>query len=193
MALFFSLTTPVGITIGIGISSTYKENSPTALIVEGVFSSTSAGILIYMALVDLLAADFMAPECRTVGSFRKEKTRSGHRAGPARVGPSGRKPGLGPSGLKPGFGPIILLGLARPAKLGLLEYCEEGDGKGKEEGERSGRGHLADLQQHPLGLLQVICRLEAPLPSGRALCGYLTTLTASSTEGGGRRSPVLGG
>ena len=62
MALFFSLTTPVGIAIGIGISSTYDENSPTALIVEGMFNAASAGILIYMALVDLLAADFMNPK-----------------------------------------------------------------------------------------------------------------------------------
>ncbi|OIV92520.1 hypothetical protein TanjilG_02283 [Lupinus angustifolius] len=61
MATFFSLTTPIGIAIGMGISSVYKENSQTALIVEGVFNSSSAGILIYMALVDLLAADFMSP------------------------------------------------------------------------------------------------------------------------------------
>ncbi|XP_027342679.1 zinc transporter 1 isoform X1 [Abrus precatorius] len=61
MATFFSLTTPIGIAIGMGVSSVYKENSPTALIVEGVFNSASSGILIYMALVDLLAADFMNP------------------------------------------------------------------------------------------------------------------------------------
>lgn len=61
MAVFFSLTTPVGIVIGIGISSSYSENTPTALVVEGIFNSASAGILIYMALVDLLAADFMEP------------------------------------------------------------------------------------------------------------------------------------
>ncbi|XP_043702357.1 zinc transporter 1-like [Telopea speciosissima] len=59
MALFFSLTTPVGIAIGIGITNVYKENSPTALIIEGVFNAAAAGILIYMSLVDLLAADFM--------------------------------------------------------------------------------------------------------------------------------------
>ncbi|XP_058763095.1 zinc transporter 1-like, partial [Vicia villosa] len=58
MGLFFALTTPVGIGIGLGISSVYDENSPTALIVEGIFNAASAGILIYMALVDLLAADF---------------------------------------------------------------------------------------------------------------------------------------
>lgn len=61
MATFFSLTTPIGIAIGMGVSSVYKDNSPTSLIVEGVFNSASAGILIYMALVDLLAADFMSP------------------------------------------------------------------------------------------------------------------------------------
>ena len=61
MATFFSLTAPVGIAIAIGISSVYNENGPTALIVEGIFDAASAGILIYMALVDLLAADFMNP------------------------------------------------------------------------------------------------------------------------------------
>ena len=60
MAFFFAVTTPFGIAVGIAISSVYNENSPTALIVEGVFDSASAGILIYMSLVDLLAADFMS-------------------------------------------------------------------------------------------------------------------------------------
>lgn len=59
--LGFCLTTPIGIGLGIWISSSYNENSPTALIVEGILNSASAGILIYMALVDLLAADFTNP------------------------------------------------------------------------------------------------------------------------------------
>jgi zinc transporter 1/2/3 len=53
-----AVTTPFGIALGIGFSSAYDENSPTTLIV-GVFNATSSGILIYMALVDLLAADFI--------------------------------------------------------------------------------------------------------------------------------------
>ena len=65
MVLFFSVTTPVGIVLGIGISRIYHENGPTALIVEGVFDAASAGILIYMALVDLLAADFMNPRLQS--------------------------------------------------------------------------------------------------------------------------------
>ncbi|CAL9016294.1 unnamed protein product [Prunus brigantina] len=59
MVLFFSLTTPAGIAVGIAISNTYAKSSPTALIVQGLLLSASAGILIYMALVDLLAADFI--------------------------------------------------------------------------------------------------------------------------------------
>ncbi|KAL2928443.1 Zinc transporter 1 [Bienertia sinuspersici] len=62
MALFFSLTTPVGIAIGIGITNVYDESSPTALIVQGLLNAVAAGILIYMALVDLLAQDFMNPK-----------------------------------------------------------------------------------------------------------------------------------
>ncbi|KAE9454831.1 hypothetical protein C3L33_13277, partial [Rhododendron williamsianum] len=65
MALFFSLTTPVGIAIGIGITNVYKENSPTALIVEGILNAAASGILIYMSLVDLLAADFENPRMQT--------------------------------------------------------------------------------------------------------------------------------
>ncbi|CAL9134168.1 unnamed protein product [Musa acuminata var. zebrina] len=65
MGLFFSLTTPVGIAVGMGTSSVYDENSPTALVLEGLLDSASAGILIYMALVDLLAQDFTNPRVQS--------------------------------------------------------------------------------------------------------------------------------
>ncbi|KAK3032513.1 hypothetical protein RJ639_036180 [Escallonia herrerae] len=70
MAVFFSLTTPVGIVIGIGVASIYKDNSTNAMIVEGIFNAASAGILIYMALVDLLAADFMNPRMQGNGKLQ---------------------------------------------------------------------------------------------------------------------------
>ncbi|KAF8406888.1 hypothetical protein HHK36_006009 [Tetracentron sinense] len=60
MAFFFAITTPAGIGIGSGIASFYNPNSPRALVVEGIFDSVSAGILVYMALVDLIAADFLS-------------------------------------------------------------------------------------------------------------------------------------
>lgn len=59
MVFFFSVTTPFGIALGLAMSSTYKENSPSALVTVGLLNASSAGLLIYMALVDLLAADFM--------------------------------------------------------------------------------------------------------------------------------------
>ncbi|XP_047946900.1 zinc transporter 1-like [Salvia hispanica] len=65
MMMFFSVTTPIGIGAGIGIASVYEENSRSALIVEGILNSASAGILVYMALVDLLAADFMNPRMQS--------------------------------------------------------------------------------------------------------------------------------
>ncbi|CAN6240408.1 unnamed protein product [Urochloa humidicola] len=70
MALFFSLTTPVGVAIGIGISSAYNENNPRALITEGVLTAAAAGILNYMALVDLLAEDFMNSRVQNNGKLQ---------------------------------------------------------------------------------------------------------------------------
>ncbi|GAU31322.1 hypothetical protein TSUD_315320 [Trifolium subterraneum] len=60
MACFFALTTPIGVGIGTGIASVYNPYSPGALIAEGILDSLSAGILVYMALVDLIAADFLS-------------------------------------------------------------------------------------------------------------------------------------
>ncbi|XP_054799223.1 zinc transporter 4, chloroplastic-like isoform X2 [Prosopis cineraria] len=60
MACFFALTTPLGIGIGTAISSGYNPYSSGALITEGILDALSAGILVYMALVDLIAADFLS-------------------------------------------------------------------------------------------------------------------------------------
>ncbi|WCJ35749.1 Zinc transporter 7 [Euphorbia peplus] len=62
MVMFFSGTTPLGIAMGMGLSKTYSPSSPTALIVVGLLNASSAGLLNYMALVDLLAADFLGPK-----------------------------------------------------------------------------------------------------------------------------------
>ncbi|KAL8216536.1 hypothetical protein R6Q57_023373 [Mikania cordata] len=64
MACFFAVTAPLGVGIGTGISKFYNANSPRALAVEGILDSISAGILIYMALVDLIAADFLSKRMR---------------------------------------------------------------------------------------------------------------------------------
>ncbi|WZY68966.1 hypothetical protein YC2023_001206 [Brassica napus] len=59
MSFFFAGTTPCAIFLGIALSSIYRDNSPTALITIGLLNACSAGMLIYMALVDLLATEFM--------------------------------------------------------------------------------------------------------------------------------------
>ncbi|KAH7836016.1 hypothetical protein Vadar_031990 [Vaccinium darrowii] len=61
MSIFFTLTMPVGVAIGSAFTNSYNENSPTALIVEGLLNAASAGILIYMALVDLIQETFKGP------------------------------------------------------------------------------------------------------------------------------------
>ncbi|CAN8259583.1 unnamed protein product [Cochlearia groenlandica] len=67
MAAFFSVTAPVGIGIGMGMSSGlgYSKESKEAIMVEGMLNAASAGILIYMSLVDLLAADFANPRLQS--------------------------------------------------------------------------------------------------------------------------------
>lgn len=60
MCFMFSVTTPMGIVLGMFVFSVtgYDDHSRNALILEGLLGSLSSGILIYMALVDLIALDF---------------------------------------------------------------------------------------------------------------------------------------
>jgi len=58
MVVFFSLTTPIGIAIGIGIhSGTYNPKAVSSLLVSGILESLSGGVLIYIALVNLISAE----------------------------------------------------------------------------------------------------------------------------------------
>ncbi|CAL0307735.1 unnamed protein product [Lupinus luteus] len=60
MCFMFSVTTPLGIMLGMALFSLtgYDDSNPNTLIMEGLLGSISSGILIYMALVDLIAVDF---------------------------------------------------------------------------------------------------------------------------------------
>lgn len=61
----YGLTTPLAIAIGLGVRETYNPGSFTANVVAGVFDATSAGILLYTGLVELLARDFLFNPLRT--------------------------------------------------------------------------------------------------------------------------------
>lgn len=59
LALAYGFSTPIAIAVGLGVRKTYPPGSQTTLIVNGVFDSISAGILIYTGLVELMAHEFM--------------------------------------------------------------------------------------------------------------------------------------
>ncbi|KAE8351630.1 Zinc/iron permease [Aspergillus coremiiformis] len=59
LGIAFGLSTPIAIAIGLGVRQSYPPEGYTTLIVNGVFDSISAGILIYTALVELMAHEFM--------------------------------------------------------------------------------------------------------------------------------------
>jgi len=58
-ALAYGLSTPIAIAVGLGVRRSYTHGSQRSLIVNGVFDSISAGILIYTGLVELMAHEFM--------------------------------------------------------------------------------------------------------------------------------------
>ncbi|KAI4124460.1 MAG: hypothetical protein LQ341_007072 [Variospora aurantia] len=55
----YALSTPIALAAGLGVRTTYAPGSQNALIINGVFDSISAGILIYTGLVELMAHEFM--------------------------------------------------------------------------------------------------------------------------------------
>lgn len=59
LGLGYAISTPLAIAIGLGVRNSYPPGSQTTLIVNGVFDSISAGILIYIGLVELVAHEFM--------------------------------------------------------------------------------------------------------------------------------------
>lgn len=70
LALAYGLSTPLAIGIGLGVRKTYPPESATTLIVNGVFDSISAGILIYTGLVELMAHEFMFSNAMKRASIR---------------------------------------------------------------------------------------------------------------------------
>ncbi|KAJ5174722.1 Zinc-regulated transporter 1 [Penicillium canariense] len=59
LGLGFGISTPIAIAIGLGVRNSYPPSGRTTLMVNGIFDSISAGILIYTALVELMAHEFM--------------------------------------------------------------------------------------------------------------------------------------
>ncbi|CAF3509075.1 unnamed protein product [Fusarium graminearum] len=60
----FGCTAPIGQAIGIASRNSYDPESEMGLIMVGVFNSISSGLLIYAALINLLAEDFLSEEAQ---------------------------------------------------------------------------------------------------------------------------------
>jgi zinc transporter 1/2/3 len=58
MVTLYCATVPIGVAVGIAISDTYDEGSLTARGVQGSLSAFSAGVLLHIALVQMIADDF---------------------------------------------------------------------------------------------------------------------------------------
>lgn len=59
MAVGYGLSTPIATAIGLGVRASFDPESQAALILNGVFDSISAGILLYTGLVELMAHEFL--------------------------------------------------------------------------------------------------------------------------------------
>ncbi len=72
LVVAFGVTAPLGQAIGLGARNTYDPNSAFGLIIVGVFNAISSGLLIYAALVDLLAQDFLSEEADKTMNTKKK-------------------------------------------------------------------------------------------------------------------------
>ncbi|PRP87403.1 hypothetical protein PROFUN_00614 [Planoprotostelium fungivorum] len=71
MCVIYSLTTPIGIAIGIGARHSYNENSTQSIVSSGILDALAAGILLYNVYVNILAA-----EINSNRQFRSKSWRS---------------------------------------------------------------------------------------------------------------------
>lgn len=49
----FAITTPIGMAIGIGVLSTFNGNDPSTIIAIGTLNAFSAGILLWVGVVEM--------------------------------------------------------------------------------------------------------------------------------------------
>ncbi|ELR05684.1 hypothetical protein VC83_05693 [Pseudogymnoascus destructans] len=59
LGALYGISTPLSIAVGLGVRKSLSTNGRAMLLVNGIFDSISAGILIYTGLVELMANEFM--------------------------------------------------------------------------------------------------------------------------------------
>ncbi|KAI8338517.1 Zinc/iron permease [Chlamydoabsidia padenii] len=72
MGMLYIVMTPIGISIGIGIHSSFNPNSSSSILASAILDSLSAGILLYNAYISLMSAEMNHNEAfKKVSGFRK--------------------------------------------------------------------------------------------------------------------------
>jgi zinc transporter 1/2/3 len=64
MGLAFSVTCPIGMSIGIGVRKSFNGNDRNTVLVLGIMNALSAGVLAWVAFVELWSKDWMQGELR---------------------------------------------------------------------------------------------------------------------------------
>jgi zinc transporter 1/2/3 len=64
-ASLFTLVTPAGMAIGIAVLNTFNGNDPATIVVIGGLDAFSAGILVWVGVVEMWAGDWMGGEMST--------------------------------------------------------------------------------------------------------------------------------
>lgn len=70
LAALFSAITPVGMAIGIGVRHHFNGNDRTTLLALGTLDALSAGILVWVGLVEMLACDWLYGDLRRASALR---------------------------------------------------------------------------------------------------------------------------
>jgi len=58
MAAVFAVVTPIGMAIGTGVLNHFNGSDPSTLVAIGTLDAFSAGILVWVGVVEMLAADW---------------------------------------------------------------------------------------------------------------------------------------
>jgi zinc transporter 1/2/3 len=61
LASAFALVTPIGMAIGLGALHRFNGNDPSTVVALGTLDALSAGILAWVGIVEMLAADWVMP------------------------------------------------------------------------------------------------------------------------------------
>ncbi|KAI5817995.1 ZIP zinc transporter-domain-containing protein [Pyronema omphalodes] len=70
MATLFALITPIGMAIGVGVRNHFNGNDRSTLLTLGTLDALSAGILVWVGVVEMLAADWLHGDLRRASMAR---------------------------------------------------------------------------------------------------------------------------